>query len=136
MNFVIKNLNDEEVETIENKLSDYDNQYIGYKMNGTIQIGIELEGNLIAGLDACMTAFRILYVSTVYVDEAFRLKGIGRMLIDEMEKRAKNLGANMIRLDTFGWQGSEFYRKLSYEQVGHYKNEQDDFEEYFFLKRL
>ena len=54
----------------------------------------------------------------------------------EMEKRAKALGANMIRLDTFDWQGKEFYEALGYQQVGHYTNEEDGFSEYFFLKRI
>lgn len=49
-----------------------------------------------AGLDACMTAFKILYVSTVFVDEKYRRKGYGKMLMEEMERRAKALGANTI----------------------------------------
>ena len=36
---------------------------------------LEADGKLIAGLDACITAFKILYLSTVYVDEAYRLSG-------------------------------------------------------------
>ena len=83
-----------------------------------------------------MTAFKILYVSAVYVDEKHRRKGLGKMLIEEMERRAKLLGANMIRLDTFNWQGKEFYLAMGYEIVGSYKNEIDHFEEYFFLKRI
>ena len=42
----------------------------------------------------------------------------------------------MIRLDTFDWQGKEFYEALGYQQVGHYTNEEDGFSEYFFLKRI
>ena len=91
---------------------------------------------MVAGLDACMTAFKILYVSTVYVDEKYRRKGYGKALIEEMEKRAKALGANTIRLDTFSWQGKEFYHAMNYEQVGYYKNDVDHYEEYFFMKRI
>ena len=97
---------------------------------------LKQDGNLVAGLDACMTAFKILYVSTVFVDEKYRRHGYGRELIIEMEKRAKQLGANTIRLDTFGYQGKEFYLALDYEQVGFYQNEQDNYEEFFFLKRI
>ena len=42
----------------------------------------------------------------------------------------------MIRLDTFDWQGQDFYRALGYETVGQYENAEDGFSEYFFLKRL
>jgi ribosomal protein S18 acetylase RimI-like enzyme len=132
----IIDLTNDQVEDIEERLSAYDENYITYKMEGSIQIGIKEDGKLIAGLDACMTAFKILYVSTVFVDEAYRRKGYGEKLILEMEKRAKELGADTIRLDTFSWQGKEFYEALGYEVVGHYKNKNDGYEEYFFLKNI
>ena len=129
-------LTEEQGEDIEERLSTYDEQYITYKMDGCIQIGIEEDGKLIAGLDACITAFKILYVSTVFVDEEYRRKGIGARLIREMEKRAAALGVNTIRLDTFNWQGKEFYEAMGYECAGHYDNPEDGYSEYFFLKRI
>ena len=129
-------LNEEQLEFIEDRLSAFDEQYITYKLDGSIQIGIEEDGKIVAGLDACMTAFKILYVSTVFVDAAYRRKGYGTRLIQEMERRAKELGANTIRLDTFSWQGKEFYEALGYQVVGYYENTTDGYEEYFFLKRI
>ena len=114
----------------------YDKTCIQYKLNRAISIGIMDDDVLVAGLDACITAFKILYVSTVYVEEKYRRKGYGKLLVEEMERRAKILGVNTIRLDTFNWQGKEFYLALGYEQVGSYKNDIDHFEEYFFLKRI
>lgn len=132
----IIDLNEEQLEFIEDRLSAFDEQYITYKLDGSIQIGIEEDGKIVAGLDACMTAFKILYVSTVFVEEAYRRKGYGTRLIQEMERRAKELGANTIRLDTFSWQGKEFYEALGYQVVGYYENATDGYEEYFFLKRI
>ena len=132
----IIDLNEEQLEFIEDRLSEFDEQHITYKLDGSIQIGIEEDGKIVAGLDACMTAFKILYVSTVFVEEAYRRKGYGTRLIQEMEKRAKELGANTIRLDTFSWQGKEFYEALGYQVVGYYENTTDGYEEYFFLKRI
>ena len=132
----IIDLNETQVEIIENKLSAFDETYITYKMNGQIQLGIEEDGKLIAGLDACVTCFKILYVSTLFVDEAYRRKGFGKLLVSEMEKRAKEMGINTIRLDTFGWQGKEFYESLNYEVVGSYENTIDGYMEYFFMKRI
>ena len=132
----IIDLNEAQVEIIENKLSAFDETYITYKMNGQIQLGIEEDGKLIAGLDACVTCFKILYVSTVFVDEAYRRKGYGKLLVTEMEKRAKEIGVNTIRLDTFSWQGKEFYESLNYEVVGSYENSVDGYKEYFFMKRI
>ena len=129
-------LKEVQVEDIEARLSSYDENHITYKMNGCIQIGVEDDGRLIAGLDAQITAFRILYVSTVFVEEAYRRKGIGAWMIREMEKRAAAMGVNTIRLDTFNWQGKEFYEALGYQSAGHYDNAEDGYSEYFFLKRI
>lgn len=132
----IIDLSEKETEYIEDKLSEYDENYINYKIEGTISIGIEEDGKIIAGLDAQMTAFKILYVSTMFVEEEYRRKGYGKLLIAEMERRAKKLGANTIRLDTFNWQGKEFYEALGYRSVGFYENLEDGYSEYFFLKRI
>lgn len=61
---------------------------------------------------------------------------MGKELLKEAESRAKALGANMIRLDTFNWQGREFYLKLGYEEVGQYSSPEDGFSEHFFVKML
>jgi len=132
----IVELNELETEKIEDNLSAFDENYIQYKLEGSIRIGIEEDGKIVAGLDACITAFRILYVSTVFVEEAYRRKGYGRKLIREMEERAAKMGVNTISLDTFSWQGKEFYEALGYEIVGQYENEADAYAEYFFLKRI
>lgn len=136
MSIEIIDLSENQVEELENALDAYDKNYITYKINGKVSIGISHAGAIVAGLDACMTAFKILYVSTVYVEEKYRRKGYGKALLEEMEKRAKSLGANTIRLDTFSWQGKEFYQSMNYEQVGYYKNDADNYEEYFFMKRI
>ncbi len=132
----IVDLNEKQIEDIEDRLNSFDENYITYKMEGSIQIGIEEDGKIVAGLDACITAFKILYVSTVFVDENYRRKGYGKQLIEEMEKRACKMGVNTIRLDTFSWQGKEFYEALNYEVVGSYENAIDGYAEYFFLKRI
>lgn len=132
----ILDLSKREIEIIEDKLDAYDNEHIKYPIEGNISIGIKDEGNLVAGLDGCMTTFNIFYLSTLFVNKEYRRKGYGKALIKEMERRAKELGANTIRLDTFDFQGKDFYLSLGYEQVGYYRNEKDNYEEYFFLKRI
>ena len=132
----IIDLNEEQVEDIETRLSSFDENHITYKMDGCIRIGVEEDDKLIAGLDACITTFKILYVSTVFVNEEYRRKGIGARMIREMEKRAAAMDVNTIRLDTFDWQGKEFYEALDYQCVGHYDNSEDGYSEYFYMKRI
>ena len=132
----IVELNKEQVDIIDEKLAAYDKAFIGYRLGGSVNIGVQQDGRLIAGLNGYMTAFKILYIGTMFVEEEFRQRGVGRELIREAERRAKALGANMIRLDTFNWQGKGFYEKLGYEEVGRYESPEDGFSEHFFLKRL
>lgn len=136
MDYKVIELNDSQVEDIENRLEQYDKNHITYKILGNIKIGVMDGDKLIAGADADMTAFKILYVSTVFVDEDYRNNKVGTKLMAEIEKRANLLGANMIRLDTFNWQGRDFYRAIGYEEVGFYENKDDGFSEHFFLKRI
>lgn len=136
MEYKIVPLNESQVNELEMQLDAFNKEHITYRMNGGISIGIEKDGKIVAGLNACVTAFKILYVCTVFVREDFRRRGLGRALMSHMEREAGKLGVNMIRLDTFGFQGAAFYQALGYEVVGHYANETDRYEEYFFIKRL
>jgi ribosomal protein S18 acetylase RimI-like enzyme len=136
MDISIVDLNEDEIEDIESRLEKYDVKNIGYQLNGNINLGIKINGKLIAAVNAIITAYKILYVSTIFVDEEYRGNGLGKKLMETLENRAVKAGINMIRLDTFNWQGYEFYIKLGYELVGKYRNEIDNFSEYFFLKRI
>lgn len=40
----------------------------------------------------------------------------------------------MIRVDTFDWQGRDFYETVGFEEVGRY--EAEGFSEHFYLKRI
>ena len=129
-------LSEEQECEIRYYLDEYNAQNIKYRLDGMMRIGLEEDGNLVAGLIAYMSVYKILYVDTVFVDERYRRKGYGRKLMEEMERQAKEQGVNTIRLDTFNWQGTEFYKALGYEAVGRYANEEDRFEETFFIKRI
>lgn len=132
--YEIKNITKAQVDDIENRLEEYDNNFLPKPLDGFIQIGAFNKEKLIGGVDACMTSCRILYVSSVFVDEGYRKKGIGKSLMEEVERRAKELGADMIRLDTFDWQGRDFYESIGFKRVGQYDTE--DFSEYFYLKNI
>ena len=129
-------LSEEQECEIRYYLDEYNAQHIKYRLDGMMRIGLEEDGKLIAGLIAYMSVYKILYVDPVFVDEKYRRKGYGRRLMQEMERQAKKQGVNTIRLDTFNWQGTDFYKALGYEPVGSYANKEDSFEETFFVKRI
>ncbi|MCL1900606.1 MAG: GNAT family N-acetyltransferase [Promicromonosporaceae bacterium] len=130
----IIDISDTQAEDLDALLESYDADFIGDVPSGDVNIGLVVDGELVAGAVASLTSFSILYVSTIYVNEAFRGFGLGRKLMDAVEERARAIGARFLRLDTFDWQGVEFYRALGFEEVGSY--DADGFSEHFFLKRL
>lgn len=133
---VIEELSDQQIKFLDNLLEKYDKQHMDVCLEDSIHIGIMYDNKLIAGINAYCTAFRILYIATLYVDEKFRGKGLASKLITILEDKAKKLGASIIRVDTFGFQGSDFYKKMGYQQIGCYKDDIDNFSEYFFIKKI
>lgn len=131
----IKELSGPQAEEIENMLNAFDSQHMA-PLSGQAAIGIFWAGKLVAGAVGCMTAYRIFYLSTIIVAQEYRGQGLGKRLMQEVEARARKLGANLIRLDTFNSQGRDFYLRLGYEEAGAYHCPEDGFSEHFFLKRL
>ncbi len=54
----------------------------------------------------------------LWVDEAHRGKGYGSILLEEVEKIAKEKECTLIHLDTFDFQAKDFYLKHGYELFG------------------
>lgn len=132
----LSELSIEEMRYIEQQLEQYDAQFVASEEAAYICLGAKDGDAVIGGVFATMTAYRIMYISIMYVAEEYRRQGIGRSLLVELEKQAKKLGARYIRLDTFNWQGCDFYKALSYEEIGCYQSDEGHFSEHFFLKRL
>lgn len=129
-------LEEKDRKTISEKLDAYNKKHLPDSLEGDILIGVYDEAaRLIGGLDAEMTVDKMVYLSTIFIEEGYRGQGIGRMLMKEMEKQAVEKGADLIRLDSFSWEGVGFYERLGYEVIGHYTIK-EGFEEYFYMKRI
>lgn len=133
----VVDLTQEQMATVERELDAFDAQHVQNMLPAVIKIGVvDDNGEVIAGLFASMGGYRIMYVSILFVDERYRRQKIGTQLMNDLEIKSRKLGARFIRLDTFDWQGYDFYKSLGYEEVGSYSDSQQRFSEHFFLKRL
>lgn len=93
-------------------------------------------GNLIGGLCG-LTFASSIHVDYAYVDLAWRGKGIGTSLFNELEVYAKDLGYESIQLFTFEYQAVGFYEKLGYTCVGIIPNwVNNKYHTYFYKKNL
>ena len=55
-------------------------------------------GQVVAGINATLYCWNIMYVDILYIDDAHRGKGYGRLLLEKAEGKAKSLGGYMAHL--------------------------------------
>jgi GNAT superfamily N-acetyltransferase len=90
----------------------------------TIQAG--LIGNCYAGW---------LFVALLWVHADLRRRGIGRGLMAEAERHGREFGCHSAWVDTFTFQGPEFYPKLGYREFARL-DYPPEHERIFFRKQL
>jgi predicted N-acetyltransferase YhbS len=91
---------------------------------GAIRAG--LIGHLYAGW---------LFINPLWVHEELRRSGIGSGLIAEAERRAIAFGCHSSYVDTFSFQGPDFYPRFGYDVFGTL-DYPPDHKRFFFKKRL
>lgn len=76
-----------------------------------------------------------LFISHLWVETTLRRTGIGSALIAAAEQRALDFGCHSASVDTFSFQGPDFYPRFGYEVFGtlYYP---PDYKRIFFQKRL
>ncbi|WP_342558585.1 GNAT family N-acetyltransferase [Metasolibacillus sp. FSL K6-0083] len=111
----------EEVQFIEEELTKYnlrkkpllqEKEFISFKHV------VEDDGKIIGGVFGYSSYYKIGYIDTLWVDENYRHKGIGTVLLKAIEADLYDFGCEVIRLETFDFQGPAFYKKNGYEEFG------------------
>ena len=97
---------------------------------------IKKDDKVIAGIDADIYIWNILFVSVIFVDEEYRDKGLGSILLNKVESEAKKLGVKLSHLDTFAFQAKEFYEKHGYEVFGTLDDCPEGHKRYYLKKEL
>lgn len=96
---------------------------------------VDKDGNIIAGLLGAMY-WECMYIEILWVDENYRMKGLGSRLLNEVEKFAKENECHLVHLDTFDFQAKDFYLKHGYEIFGVLDDCPIDHKRYFLKKLL
>jgi len=76
------------------------------------------------------------FISTLWVDEPLRRKGMGRQLLAKAEELAIQNGCCLIHLDTFDFQARGFYEKNGFQVFGAIEDYPIGHKRYYLLKRL
>ncbi|MEG0775332.1 GNAT family N-acetyltransferase [Clostridium sp.] len=77
-----------------------------------------VSGEVLAGINSVLYCWNCLYIDVLWVKEEYRKEGYGSVLLNEVEKTAKEKGCSLIHLDTFDFQAKDFYLKHGYEVFG------------------
>ena len=93
-------------------------------------------GLIIAGIRSCFYLGECLAINVLFVEESHRLKGLGTLLLNQVEADARAMGAKMSHLDTFNHQAKDFYLKHGYEIFGVLENCPAEHKRYFMKKIL
>lgn len=97
---------------------------------------IKNDDEVIAGICADVYIWQILYISVFFIEENYRHQGLGTILLNKVEEKAKQLGATLSHTDTFDWQAKEFYLKNGYEVFGVLDDCPKDHKRYYMKKVL
>lgn len=94
------------------------------------------DDRLIGGINAEWVNWGILFIHLLFIKEEFRGYGYGSMLLKEAEKRARSNGCYLSHLDTFDFQGKDFYIANGYSIFGILDNCPKSHQRYYLKKEL
>ena len=105
-------------EAVDNGLGEYNEVFLNHPTYASFGVFVRDDAGAIrAGLVAQVYA-GWLFVKFLWVRADLRRSGIGSGLLAEAERRALALGCHSAWLDTFSFQGPEFYPKFGYREFG------------------
>lgn len=99
-------------------------------------VALDENGIEIGGILAGIGYWNGLEIKVLWVEEMYRKKGVGTQILKHVEKIAKEKGAEVSMLDTFDFQGEEFYLKNGYEAIGEIKDFPKGHRRIYFSKKL
>ena len=129
----------EEAEHVDNLIVEFNQQQIPFTQDPppvSANYVIKDNGRIVAGINAIIYHWKMLYIDVLYVDEAYRGKRLGSQLLQKVEAQAKQFGSKLSHLDTFDFQAKDFYLKQGYEVFGTLANCPQGHNRFYFKKEL
>ncbi|UHA73636.1 GNAT family N-acetyltransferase [Paenibacillus sp. 481] len=101
-----------------------------------INLFLKNEAGTVIGGIFCETFNYCLYIDVFWIEEAYRNKGYGKVMMAEAEKLGKELGCVFAHTNTFSYQSPHFYTRMGYEQFGVIDDYPDGIKQFFLKKKL
>lgn len=93
-------------------------------------------GDVIAGILGGIGYWNGLEINILWVNDNYRGKGIGKLLLQHAEQFATQKGATVSILDTFDFQAEDFYLKNGYTPFGELQDFPNGYRRIYLSKRL
>lgn len=93
------------------------------------------KGRLLGGL-ILQSYWRESYIELLWLSTSARGAGVGAMLIEEAERRARRRGSRLIHLNTYSFQAPGFYEKQGYRRFGTLSGSPRGKSRHFYVKKL
>lgn len=136
MNFPITLANEESIDAAVGSILSANAKETGFPYAPQpLKLKIEANGTLIAGLVG-YTNWEWLYIQTLAVDANYRQQGLGKKLVLEAERIARERHCHAAWVDTFTFQAPEFYTSLGYTPFGTLPNFPTGQQRIFLQKQL
>lgn len=116
----IRHARGKDIKEIDQKLGAFNQSMLSFvgESEKPLSYVIRKSGHMIAGISACIDWGHVLYVDLLFVEAEHRNLGLGRILLNMVEREAKIQGAGLVQTDTFDFQAKGFYLKNGYEIFG------------------
>jgi N-acetylglutamate synthase-like GNAT family acetyltransferase len=137
--FCICHATDDDIDYIQSKIIEFNRSKVAFTQDEEpIYQNYIIKNNdkIIAGINAMIYHWGILYVDVLFVDENHRNKNLGSKLLQKVENEARVMGASIVHLDTFDFQAKDFYIKHGYTIFGVMEDCPTGHNRYYFSKRL
>ncbi|UNM96370.1 GNAT family N-acetyltransferase [Ignatzschineria rhizosphaerae] len=135
----IKNsTNDDNASAVKTILAAYNKKHTEHLTdcnNDPLEIIAKENGKIIAGLLG-RSIWGTLQIQFLAVDEAYKGQGLGKKLMLEAERIARERKCHYIAVDTFSFQAPEFYKALGYKIFAEEVDFPLTFSRYYLRKTL
>ena len=140
MNWDIVISNEEETQLVDDKIVAFNKSHVPFTQDNnffSLNFNIKDEsGSVIAGINALMYCWGMLYIDVLFINESHRGQQLGSHLLNHVENQAKAMGATLSHLDTFDWQAKAFYLKHGYAIFGELHDCPPGHNRYYLKKNL
>ena len=133
MEFQIRKSAESDSDAVHQQLRGYNRRFMRESCDYSYHISEQ--GMIVAGIVAS-SVLDALEVEYLFVDEAYRGRGLGGRLLEHVERLAAEHGIRRVLLNTYSFQAPDFYRKCGYKQLFAIDPCFGGFTQFFFCKEL